>query len=198
MSDAWHLNDYQRAIEALIADAMAVHGEDVVTDDLIDEVIDGTFPKMTDTLYAELSRRSSAMLREHRKIRKGFVRRNFRRWRAGFDLLEQLIVISQETGQAINEALRPAAIEANDALFEAVITNHARAVQVSREIMTLMIGGFPDGALARWRTLHEIGVTSVFLSQQGPTVAKRYILHDHITSYKRALNYMEHHERAES
>ena len=124
------------------------------------------------------------------------MRRNIKRWRAGFDLLERLIVMSEEAGSTLNNVLRPKAVEQNDAMFEAVISNHSRAIQVAREIMALMIAGFPDGAMARWRTLHEIAVIAQFLSRADRKTAERYITHRHVSSYRRACNYMEHHERA--
>ena len=197
MSDTWRLDDYQEILEAELA--AAAEGPDESSLDaaeLVERVFGKMLPQITDLLYAGLAKRSNAMLREHRRLRRGFVKRNIKRWRGGFDLLERLIVISEETGRTINNALRPKAAEENDALFEAVISNHARAIQVSREILALMVAGFPDGAMGRWRTLHEIATVAMFISQAGNETAERYILHDHVTSYKRAKNYMEHHERA--
>lgn len=197
MEDGWHLDDHHRVLEAEIASALKRQGKSGIgAEELVPRVIDNVLPDITDLLYASLAKRSNQMLREHRKLRRGFVKRNWKRWREGFDLLERLIVISQETGSAINNALRSTAVAENDALFEVVISNHARAIQVSREIFALMVAGFPDGALARWRTLHEIAVVTFFISQAGKDVAEMYILHGHVTAYKRAKNYMEHHERA--
>lgn len=197
MQDRWRLEDYQKLFEAELARAFAENGDreiDVerITKDVLNEIL----PETANALYDELAKRSNRMLREHRSLRRGFVRRNRRRWREAFDLFERLIVISQETGEAINFALRPDAVKRNDAVFEATISNHARAVQVSREILALMTAGFPDGALARWRTLHEIAVVSSFISHHGDEVATRYILHRRVVAHKNALNYMAHHQRA--
>lgn len=197
MSDTWRLDDYQQILEAELA--AATEGQDESTLDaaeMVERVFGKMMPQITDLLYAGLAKRSNAMLREHRRLRRGFVKRNIKRWRGGFDLLERLIVISEETGSTINNALRPKAAEENDALFEAVISNHARAIQVSREIFTLMVAGFPDGAMGRWRTLHEIATVAMFISHAGKETAERYILHHHVTSHKRAKNHMEHHRRA--
>lgn len=197
MRDKWHLDDYQKLFDA---EVVRIFTEKEKSEEEIFELLpdfyEGTLKQITETLYADFEMGALAMLREHRALRRGFVQRNFKRWRRGFELLERLIVISQETGSAINNALRPKAVQNGDAVFEAVISNHARAVQVSREILTLMMGGFPDGALGRWRTLHEIAVVSLFVSEHGQPIAERYILQDHVISWRRAKNYMEHHERA--
>lgn len=192
----WQLDDYHLAVESMIADAIEQYGDDALPEDFGEGLIRATLPQIVSNLYATLERRSSSMLREHRKLRQGFVRRNFRRWKRGFDLLERLIVISQESGEAINNALRPKAVEENDARFEALVLNHARAVLVAREVLALMVAGFPDGALGRWRTLHEIAVISNFLSISDVDTAERYILHHHISAYRRASNLMEYYERA--
>jgi hypothetical protein len=196
MQDSWRADEYQQILEAELAAALERQADpDANTEELVQRVVGDILPKITDMLYAALAKRSAGMLREHRRLRRGFWRRNFTRWRVGFDLLERLIVISQETGSAINDTLRPKAVENNDAAFEALIVNHARGAQVAREILTLMIAGFPDGAMGRWRTLHEIAVVAMFISEADRKTAERYILHEHVTSYRRALNYMEHHER---
>jgi len=197
MERTWQLDDYQQILEAELAAAIERRGEaNTNTQELVQNVIGEMLPKISDQLHSIFAKRSAAMLRQHRRLRHGFVRRNIKRWRDGFDLLERQIVISEETGSAINNTLRPKAVEENDALFEAVIANHARGVQVAREILTLMVAGFPDGAIGRWRTLHEIAVVANFILHGGKETAERYILHDHVTSYRRAFNHMEHHERA--
>lgn len=197
MQKDWHFDDYQRLFESELTRAFEELGDpeidvEAITTDVLNEFL----PQATDALYDSLAKRSSRMLREHRALRRGFVRRNRRRWREAFDLFERLIVISQETGDAINSALRPKAIEHNDALFEVAVSNHARAVQIAREILALMTAGFPDGALARWRTLHEVAVISSFIANHGEQVARRYILHRRVVAYKHAKNYMIHHQRA--
>lgn len=196
MNDVWRLDDFQQILESELAVALERSEKELDVEALVQSMLGPMLDQVTDVLYDGLAKRSKRMLRDHRRMRRGFVRRNVKRWRAGFDLLERLIVISGETGSTINNTLRPQAAENNDALFEALISNHARAVQVSREIFALMIAGFPDGAMARWRTLHEIAVIAMFLSHAGRETAERYILHDHVTAYKRAKNYMEHHQRA--
>jgi Family of unknown function (DUF5677) len=56
-------------------------------------------------------------------------------------------------------------------------------------------GGFPDGALARWRTLHEISVTMMYLVKHGEDAAKAYLLSFHFAARRAALQLNEHFER---
>jgi hypothetical protein len=109
-----------------------------------------------------LKRAAPRLLRQHKVSDEGFARRNFRRWKKPLNLLELLWNCSEKVGARFNQTERPGAIVAKDYQFEALVSLHARALLISREILCLLYGGFPDGALSRWRSLHEIAVTAVF------------------------------------
>lgn len=53
----------------------------------------------------------------------------------------------------------------------------SRAYEVVGEIIVLVAAGYADGALARWRSLHEICVTAMFLAEQSDSCAQMYLLH---------------------
>ncbi len=131
------------------------------------------------------------MLADHRKHDAGFRRRCYTRWREGLDLLTMFIVISEEYGSTFNQRERPRALRDQNYTFEANVALHARAVRVSNEILALLREGFPDGALSRWRTLHEIGVVSTFLAGYDREVSKRFIAHRGIVSAKALKQYSE-------
>ena len=67
---------------------------------------------------------------------------------------------------------------------------------MSREIVCLLQGGFPDGALGRWRTLHEVAVIASFLGAQDQIISERYLIHREVEAYKAMRNYHEYEERA--
>ena len=65
---------------------------------------------------------------------------------------------------------------------------------MAREVHSLLAAGFPMGAHSLSRTLHEIAVRAMVLSEFGVTpdhtdLAERYVLHDHVINYKDALIY---------
>lgn len=186
MDDVWKLNDIHLAFEEALAEVIGGlkdnEPDEATLENIIQEVSDEFVASISDKIYADLNERAAEMLIERREMRRGFVERNIKRWKSGFDLLERMIVISEEIGQAVNNSLRQDAAANNDALFEALITNHARAIVVSREILALMVAGFPDGALGRWRTLHEIAVESAFLKKFGSAAAEGYILQEHVAA----------------
>jgi hypothetical protein len=75
---------------------------------------------------------------------------------------------------------------------QALCRLHARACLIAEEILWLLQGGFASGAMARWRTLHEIVVVGFFLVEKGQDVAERYLLHHQIESMKAAAQYQQH------
>lgn len=131
------------------------------------------------------------MLAEHEENDKGFRVRCYERWKQGFDLLKMFIVVSEEFGSTINERERPAAFDKQDYKFEAVVMLHARGVRVANEILALLREGFPDGALSRWRTLHEIAVVTTFLNQNDMSISLRFLAHRGVMAYKALRQYDE-------
>ncbi len=68
----------------------------------------------------------------------------------------------------------------------------ARAVLITNEILCLIKNGFASGALARWRTLYEYSVISIFLVKFGEEYAKKYLAYNDIANYKEAKVYAKH------
>ena len=106
----------------------------------------------------------------------GFRKRLTSSWGAGFSLLEMLITIATEAG---NNWKGPPQFPN---LAEAHRRLHARACQIANEIVTLLRHGYADGAMARWRTLHEIAIVMDFLCAHGDAAAKQYIDHQFVES----------------
>jgi hypothetical protein len=72
---------------------------------------------------------------------------------------------------------------------------HARACQISEEIIALLSSGFADGAMARWRTLHEIAAVCYLIGEHGEDLAERYSAHDIVETRKAARQYQQHAQR---
>jgi hypothetical protein len=158
----------------------------------IQAIVPGCIDEASELIWTKLKRNAPAMLKERRRGRRGFETRLARRWGGAVDLLEMLRDIAVEAGDDFNTEFRLEAAAANDFLFEVLTRLHARACQVSSEVITLLRSGHADGAHARWRSLHEIAVVGFFVRAHGHDVAEQYILHDAIESYRAALGYQQH------
>lgn len=114
------------------------------------------------------------------------------RWGKPLELLERFIIWSLETGQAINTSHRFEAAQEQDYVFDALTRLHARASQVAMEIHRLLESGYADGAFARWRSLHELAITTRFISEAGPGTAERFLLYRAIWEYYFAQTYQKY------
>lgn len=98
-----------------------------------------------------------------------------------------LLTASRELGEETYKEARRSRAKRNRHRTDVLIRLHARACQVAGEIITLMESGYADGAMARWRTLHEIGVVIALIAEHGDDLAERYLAHDTVET-ARALD----------
>lgn len=124
----------------------------------------------------------------------GFQRRLQQRWRAPLQLFAVQLGLSIQFGGDLNKWMRSQPSEGSSALIECVLRLHARACQIAGEVEVLLRAGFADGALSRWRTLHEVAVIAMFLQERGEDVAQRYLDHLAIDSLDLARKYVAAHE----
>jgi hypothetical protein len=103
--------------------------------------------------------------------------RNARLWKEPFRHFARFRWAAAQVGEVALAHFREQQILNTNRLATALILLHARACLVAGEVEALMQAGYPDGAAARWRTLHEIAVTAAFLVEHGEETAKRYLSH---------------------
>lgn len=117
----------------------------------------------------------------------GFRTRLESRWGKPLGQLRMLLTMAREWGQWTYTRQNSSKSTGKMVLKDILTRQHVRACQVADEILCLLENGFADGAMARWRTLHEIAVVAAVISRHGEDIAKRYLAHQAIES-KRAMN----------
>lgn len=147
---------------------------------------------LSDKLLKSWKHQMRTILRKIKSERREFVTYHNKVWGTPLDLLEALISLSLELGDDFSQKFSSLVSNKDDIVFYALRGLHARGCQVSSEILTLLRGGFADGAHARWRTLHEISVIAQFISINDNDLAERYLAHSAIEDYKRALQYRKY------
>lgn len=168
-------------------------------DDVIEEIIEQFLSKLpdlisesTDLIFRTLKKDARKQLKHNKQRRSKFEYNLNKRWKKPFDLLELFLMVALEIGEEFNHEYRLAAAEHQDHVFEVLTRLHARSCQIGLEVLTLLRSGFADGAHARWRTLHEIAVTALFIAKYGDEVAYRYLCYDVVERYKAALLYQQY------
>jgi hypothetical protein len=147
---------------------------------------------LSDKLFREWKRQSKSILKGIRSERRKFIALHDKIWGKPIDLLDALMSLSLELGNECSQNFDTFSENESDIVFHTLKRLHARGCQVSSEILTLLRGGFADGAHARWRTLHEISVVAQFLANHEDTVTERYLAHSAIVDYQRAIQYRKH------
>ena len=147
--------------------------------------------ELSEKILADLKRKWRIESRLQRRELASFEKRLYDRWKVPFEGLRMLLTISRELGDSINQEIRelPGA-SSRKHLIDALVRAHVRGCQITAEIIWLLEAGFADGAMARWRTLHEFAVVALFVSAHGEDLAERYILHDIIESRRAMRDYI--------
>lgn len=96
-----------------------------------------------------------------------------RRWGKALGKLRMLLTMARELGGIVIDEKAPE----SETLHSLMVRLHVRSCQVTMEIITLLENGLADGAMARWRTLHEIAIVMELLDQHGEPLAIRYLDH---------------------
>lgn len=73
--------------------------------------------------------------------------------------------------------------------LDTLISIHVRACQISNEIRALVVNGYADGALARWRSLHELCVIFLLLYDGDYSLIEMYNDYETIERLKKAREY---------
>ena len=136
---------------------------------IIEKVSDDVVPHLAKALTRQWRTERRSRAREGRDV----LKRISREWGHALDLLGMILAVTEElAGDLSNDET----IE-RDARHEAVIRATGRACRVVGEVLALVRAGFPDGGLARWRTVHELTIVVEFLAENSVETAEAYLLH---------------------
>ncbi|MEZ5697330.1 MAG: DUF5677 domain-containing protein, partial [Sphingomonadaceae bacterium] len=116
------------------------------------------------------------------------------RWGEALDGLRLLLDLCRDEGEKFYRRLEKSKAKATPYARILLSRLHCRACQVTSEIITLLENGYARGAMARWRTLHEIEVVATFISEAGNSAAKRYFDYEIVEAKRAKDQYQENYE----
>ncbi|WP_455885651.1 DUF5677 domain-containing protein [Pseudomonas spelaei] len=143
--------------------------------DAVPQVVQTTLEKMADLIEDELLAQAMEHTENLNKIEELRVNTVERLWGKALDQLNMLRHLVVEWNTAAAELKKGAYANSHTALALSRVI--LRAYSVVGEIIALARAGYADGALARWRSLHEICVIAMFLSKQSDKCAQMYLSH---------------------
>jgi hypothetical protein len=170
------------------ADTDAIVGRMGRITDALPTVIRGVVDECVPSMLSTIRRGYPAAIRaDERRYRR--VEADIRgAWREPLASLDLLIELTRRMMRTIDDycAEHPTT---RPKLIHVLARLHIRSAHVAREIVTLLRRGYPDAAMARWRTLHEISAVMCVVSEHGEECAARYLDHQVIQEYEDAKRY---------
>ena len=150
--------------------------------------------KAAELLYKTLRRRWGAEFASQQGEMAAFKQRLEMRWGNALGKLRMLLAIVMEWADGAFERKQRNPDRECSHLDDVLLRLHVRACQVTHEIIVLLENGYADGAMARWRTLHEIAITAAVIAKFGDEIAERYVHYQIVESHKAAIAYEKNHE----
>lgn len=147
-------------------------------------------------VHDEVMGKAPEMLSEQRRLTAGFERRNRARWKDPVDLLRVMIRIAEESLVESIDEWNAAPRSQDHYSFNALNRLCVRSLVVAKEVICLVQGGFADGALGRWRSLHEAAVSAAFIAKHGESTAERFVASFTFASRKAMVQLKEYGDRA--
>lgn len=172
---------------ALAAGKTPEEAQEIVKKAVIDAVRETT-PAVVKSMLDSMP----AVLESHLQVIQGFDSRVRIHWGHALDLMFAVGNSAIEMAEDFRANCEPSPTEN---LYVVLTGLFARACRVAIEVHHLLSGGFPLGAYARARTLHEIAIVTQVLSNndgkpESEDLAERFMLHNLVLEYKDNLAYM--------
>ncbi|WP_271272854.1 DUF5677 domain-containing protein [Aliamphritea hakodatensis] len=153
--------------------------------------LNGLLEKLSVNLYQIVSNSEKDCLKELTDASEAFKEANYKRWKIGFQKLEMLRYISIEAGKDFQKTFLALPQYESDPLLGVLMRQHAHACRITGEIILLLKGGYPSGALARWRTLFEISVNCLVIHKYGSNAAIDFIKYGKVKAAEGMAEYQK-------
>lgn len=141
-------------------------------------------------LKAVLERRLAKSLALNEQDMAGFTMRLALAWKTPLDRLRSLTMMCQEILLEVTEDQSSGIIQFTPK-FDALTKLFSRAVQLSGEIHSSLSAGYSEGALSRWRAMHETCVILSILSSSDCSVSERFLDFRSVLDYRDAKFFNE-------
>lgn len=148
-----------------------------------DELFMEFIEELSSSHLNELKNEIPSVINKNKVDNERFVNNHISHWKPALDLLELLITICIKAGSKVNTERELTGEAKEEVHIGVIIRLHAKACAISNEILLLLKSGFADAAHARWRALHEINVTLLFLNLCGSECTERFLAHEIYDSY---------------
>lgn len=144
---------------------------------------------LTERVATRLAETSTALARRLRRDRRILSITLEQVWGVAFQAYDAVAYASYELGASWAEGHQS---PARPLVWSTLLDLHSRACLVASEIAALHRTGFPAGATARWRSLHELAVIALVLQGADEEITERYRDREAIEHHEDAKEYQSH------
>lgn len=163
----WYLSTLRPTIEHL---AKEVESYDEIDDETEESILESG----VDVFLDELARQHDVAVHEERSNRDRMRASIGQSWGHALDFLDFFVLVNQHARRHF-ETMADSNEKGENYQFDALMRLHVRALRVSREVVSLLRAGFANGAIARWRTLHEIAAVANIIAEEGEEAGERFL-----------------------
>jgi hypothetical protein len=160
------------------ADLTRLNDEQAVFQDELSKTLKKLAAKGSKELFKSLKGDWPAIHADDLAMAGGFEERLETRWGEAFNHIRMLRYVSLQEGGERAKRLGRSRAKNPKVRPHLLLRLHARAVQIVGEILALMEAGYADGAMARWRTLHEVTVVALLINDADEDLAIRFVDHE--------------------
>lgn len=180
-------------LETMFLESIKKSKPDLEDPEQIVEIVQKLMPDVIDLHEKYIRKNSKRILKERNKDMRHFRKNLKNEWETAFDQLDNFIAFNLEYGMIVSESYEVK--QPNDVKFSTLKSLHARACQMAFEVLELIKSGFADGALARWRSLHEISVMANFLENGSEELCQRYLDYYFVENFSEMKEYQKNCEK---
>lgn len=156
-------------------------------------ILDNLGDKIAADLIKLLGKRWPEEFAAHQTDMDEFKERLEQRWGRGLGKLRMLLAIVREWGQGAFDRKHKSSGGKLSHYDDVMLRLHVRACQIVSEVIILLENGYADGAMARWRTLHEVTVVAAIIAKFGEEIAERYVYYQVVESLSALKAYERNH-----
>lgn len=149
---------------------------------------------IADRLFKFLIRRWPNEFEARQAEMDAFKERLEHRWGKALGKLRMLLAIVMECAQWLYKRRQRETDGKLSHLDDVLLRLHVRACQITSEVIILLENGYADGAMARWRTLHEVTIVAAIIAKFGDDIAERYVHYQIVESFKAIHAYEKDHK----
>lgn len=185
------MNNFNAKINKIIEKNFNDIEDDEEKNDKIIKTYKFAIDKMSKKIKNDIDNNTNNLIESNNMFEKENHNRIKNVWETVFNILDNILEVTQETMKAYSKEFNNQACKENNLTYHVIRTIHARVVLCYKECLLLLKNGYSEGATRIWRTMYELTIVASFIRQHSNNndLPQRYIDHIIVDNYKEECEY---------